>query len=149
MIFARETVADVWDEALPLLALHNREVPIIEGMPADPDRAAWERIDKAGALALFVIREPAACALVGYAVHLVWEHLHYRGKIWAVQDLLYVLPAYRGRTAVRFLQFCDERLTDIRCSVVLRHVVDVDFSRTLERMGYTACERGYLRRLNE
>lgn len=150
MIFARETIAEVWDEALPLMAAHAREIPLVHGWDAAPQRAMWERIEAAGALVVLVAREPACCALIGYSAFVLAPSLIYSASgTWASQAVLYVIPAHRGRTAVRFLRWQDERLTGLGCSVVIRGVSEhCDYSRTLSKMGYSPVSGQYFRRLN-
>jgi len=149
VIFARETLAEVWDEALPLIRAHGEEIRFVEGLLPDPDRIKLERAEQAGIYVVFVVREPEACALVGYAGFMLAPHLHYRTSTWAVQDVLYVLPRYRLRTAADFMRWTDARLTGMGASVVIRSVsVHRDYSRLLTRMGYSPVGTQYLRRLN-
>lgn len=145
--FALEAVADVWDEAQPLIRAHGREVRFFAGLEPDLDRDMMVKLDELGLLRLFTAR--VAGRLVGYAVVFVNRHMHYRGQVWAVQDALYVLPEHRGRMVLRFLAWQDDRLTKLGCSVIVRHsTVHRDYTRVLEHQGYVPLDHGYARRLD-
>lgn len=103
-------------------------------------------LEDAGILRLFTIR---ATHLVGYSVFAVLPHPNYPRVVCATQDVTYVVPAHRGIRAVKFMQWCDRQLESEGVHIIVRQVDDrVDYSRTLERLGYQPKERSFLRRLN-
>ena len=164
MIFGRETVETVWHDALPLMRQHALEVPVVPGLEANPSRPMFELLERSGAMVIFTSRLPITWApgqsgaaegprlgaLTGYAVFCVAKSPLYPDVgMFAEQIVLYVLPAYRGSNAIRFLRWQDERLTALGCAVVLRHSTrHSEYGNSLERMGYDAHDHGYIRRAN-
>jgi len=144
--FQRERIADAWDEALPLMLANHDETGALPGCDFAPDREKFEKIDELGMIRAFTARINGV--LVGYAVFIVSPHLHYRDLVWGVQDVVFVLPAHRGRAAIRFLRWQDEELAGEGVDLVYRHVeIKHDYSRTLLRMDYHAEEQRFVRDL--
>ena len=82
--------------------------------------------------------------LVGYCAMGVSRHLHWSQTVWAIQDVLYVVPEHRGIAAVDFIRWMDAHLFR-EVNVIARHVTLLnDFGRTLERMGYREIEKTYV-----
>lgn len=146
VVFAEEVLADAWFEGEAFFRANHAESGVLDPGDFAPDRKRYLEIEKAGTLRLFTMRAEGK-KLVGYGLFFVVPHLHYSKVLWAMQDVLYVDPAYRGRSAVRFIRWTDSRLRDEGVGVVYRHVsVRRDYSRTLERMGYVRVECGFMRR---
>ncbi len=149
LVFARENGLEVFDEALPLVLAHYQEIATWHDIPLDPDLAAYAEVERAGMLRTYCARN-AYGQLVGYAVFLVRHNLHYRQSKQALQDVLYLDPAYRGRAlGLRFIRWCDEQLAAEGVQVVYQHVKRAhDFGPLLERLGYQPLETTYARRLD-
>lgn len=146
MTFQRERISDVWAEALPMLTANHAETGILTSEDFKPSKSRFEALESVNVLKLFTARE--AGKLVGYALFLVVPHLHFSGKLWAQQDAMFILPEYRGFSGAKFIQYTDTELRSEGVDLVLRHVTPkLDYSRTLERMGYGHIESAYLRRL--
>jgi GNAT superfamily N-acetyltransferase len=147
MRFARERVEDIWTEALPLMRAHHAEVGCLAHEEFDPDLSRYLAAERADLLAVFTARS-ASGRLVGYASHLVAPHFHYRSRVVALQDALFVEKPFRGRGAFRFLAWCDRELAGFGAHVVIRQVTSQrNYSRLLERQGYALFERQYMRKL--
>lgn len=144
-IFLRESIRAAWDEAIPLIRANHAETGALAAEEFSPDRARYEAAERAGLLAVYTAR--LASKLIGYAVFFVGPHLHYPKTSWAIQDVVYVAPAYRGRTAWRFLIWQDGELGRDGVRYVYRHVGRVDYSKTLEALGYRPEETRYVRDL--
>jgi hypothetical protein len=137
----------LWDEAMPLLREHWKEVAHYPDIPLDVDTESYERLDEAGAIRCYTARDDGT--LVGYALYFVRPNLHYAGSIQAVQDVLYLHPAVRGGTGYRFIRWCDEQLTKQAVQCVYHHVKVIhDFGRLLERQGYEKIDIIYGKRLD-
>jgi len=144
--FARELLSDFWDEAISLTRANNEETGAIQGAEFAPDKERYLETERLGFIVSFTLR--LAGRLVGYCLMFVSNHLHYPSTVWAVQDTLFVSKSYRGLGAVKFIKWIDSQLKGMSINVVIRQVSSkLDYSRTLERMGYGAIETGFIRRL--
>lgn len=146
MQFQRERIVDAWSEMTPLIRANHAETGVLDEREFAPDFDRYQHLEASGIARLFTIRD--GMKLVGYAVFLVVPHLHYPDLQWALQDVLFVLPEHRGPRAIRFIRWTDEELKADGAHIVYRHVSKGrDYSRTLERLGYTAAETSFIRRL--
>lgn len=143
-----ERFPDAWPELKPLLELHWREIAHYLDIPLDVDEAFYRGVDAAGALRIFTVR--AGGALVGYAVFFVKHNPHYQGSLQAVQDVLFLHPAFRnGSVGARLIRHADEQLRDEGVQAVYHHVKRAhNFGPLLERMGYELVDLIYARRLD-
>jgi GNAT superfamily N-acetyltransferase len=146
--FGRENLADVWDEATPLLEAHYHEIAHFQDIPLCPDRGRYEEMERRGALRVFTLRH--SNELVGYAVYLVSAALHYSTSLQAFQDVVYLKPEYRGKMAgAHLIARADQCLKQEGVQVVYQHVkVAHDFAPLLLRLGYELVDQIYARRLN-
>lgn len=144
--FRRENVKRVWNDLLPLLALHYEELAPYKDVPLDPDKDFYLRADELGMLRVYTARE--AGVLVGYAVYGVRRDVHYRALKKAEQDLLFVAPERRGRFGVRFIRWCEGQLEAEGVNLIMCHAkVHNDFGAVFERMGYRPVDTIFYRRL--
>ncbi len=179
--FAKEPLTDaLWDEAMPLLQAHWKEVAAFQDIPLNPDRALYAASEEAGILRVFTARdidldkvtrrfvpafdqEIAALApnleirdviygypLVGYALYFVRPAPHYQSSVQAVQDVLYLARDHRGRTALKFIAWCDEQLQAEGCQCVYQHIKTVlpNAHRALKHLGYVEVDTIYAKRLD-
>lgn len=162
--FAREPLTDaLWDEALPLLHAHWKEIARFPDIELAPDRALYASSEAAGILRCFTARQwpmfqlnadlvPVKVddgVLVGYALYFVRPAPHYRHSVQAVQDVLYLSPSVRGGTGYKFIRWCDEQLAAEGAQCVYQHVKTAhDFGKILERQGYEQVERIFVKRLD-
>lgn len=143
--FAQEKIADVLPELEPLLMRNFQETGAFDEADFSPDYDRYVVLEESGMAKLFTVRK--FDALVGYSIFMVINHLHFKQMYWAMQDVLWIEPDLRGPCAVRFLRWTDEQLKELGVEVIYRHVNrNVDFSRTLIRMGYEDVERSFVRR---
>jgi len=142
--FERAYLHDFWDEAIALTQLNHAETGGLPYEDFNPDKDKYLKIEEIGLIVSFTLR--SAGKLVGYCLMFVSNHLHYKSKLWAVQDTLFVHKGHRGHGAAKFLMLVDEWLKKARVDVVVRQVSDkLDYSRTLKRLGYSSVETGYMR----
>ena len=95
-------------EAVYLRRLHWRESGYDDEEEPNPDREQYEALDAAGLLRIYTARIEQA--LVGYAVFVLYRSLHHRGRLQAMQDVLYVVPQHRGAAAVKLLRYAEHSL---------------------------------------
>lgn len=147
--FQRETIEKVFDEALELAKMNLDETGFngLEG--AMPNREKYLQIEKVIPTFAFTARNNGE--LIGYALFLVLEHVHYAGKFTANQENLYVRKDFRGIPAVRFMHWIDEQLESDPSIDYIVKVVSVrnDYSRVLDRMGYEMTERSYTKHIKK
>ena len=144
-MFAEAKVADVWDEALELIQANHEETGAGDGEEFKPDRARYEQFWEINLIRAFTARWEGG--LVGYALFFVTPHLHYPKLLTAQQDVLYVVPKFRGRGALRFIRWMDDELRNEGVKMIIRAVsMKLDYSRLLVgRLGYRPLEKVFWR----
>jgi hypothetical protein len=141
-----ETIDACWDESRDLLKINNDETGAIRGEEFAPNKDRYKQIEELGLLRLFTMRD--AGKLVGYCVMFISHHMHYPTTLWAHQDVLFVVPEWRGFAAIRFIRTIDRALKESGVKYVIRQVTTKkNFSRTLVRMGYEELETSFMRGL--
>lgn len=146
--FQRERAIDLWPEIMPLLEKHWHEIAHYADIKLEPDVKAYNWADDFGALRCFTAR--VGETLVGYAIYFVRPNLHYTSSLQASQDVLFLLPEYRGKLiGAQFIAWCDAQLQAEGVQVVTQHVkAEHNFGPLLERMGYQLVDLIYSRRLD-
>lgn len=145
--FAREAFTEqLMAELGPMLREHLDELSHA-GIPVSIDEGAYLAFEANGTLRVFTVREGGR--LVGYAVFIVANSPHHASSLQAIQDMIYVLPDYRGYAGARLLHFADGELREDGVQVAF-HVVNAkrDWGALLERMGYEPVERVFMKRLD-
>jgi len=147
MKFARESAKDCFNEAMPLLEKHWKEIAHFKDIPLDPDFDQYLKIEQLGMLRVFTAREDSG-TLIGYAVFFVRANPHYKSSIQANQDILFIDPAHRG-TGGKFILWCDNQLKAEGIEVVMHHIKAAhNFGKLLERFSYELVDLIYAKRLN-
>lgn len=111
------------------------------------DWLSYQVLQKSSAFYFYTAR--LSGELIGYMGYLVTNNLHYRDKICAICDLIYVRPEHRGKMcAIKLMKFAEEELSELGVSEVGQSVKIVhDFSPILIRQGYHLEERYYTKRI--
>jgi hypothetical protein len=150
LTFQRETLSQMWDEALPLLQAHYQEIAHYQDIPFEPDLESYHVREVAGALRIFTVRTDWQYDLVGYAVFFVGLNSHYHSSLQALQDVLYVDPAHRGTTGLRLIRYCDEQLQAEGVQVTYQHqkLAHPALGIVLKRLGYEPVEQTWATRLD-
>jgi GNAT superfamily N-acetyltransferase len=145
--YQREAAQFLWEEGWPLGLKHWAEIAHYKDIPMAPDVDTYNRLEAAGALRCFTVRDSGK--LIGYAAFMVQRHLHYDIK-YAAQDVLFVDEAHRaGRTGYKLIRFSEERLRAEGVALVTQHVKKTNnVGRLLERMGYEEVDAVYAKRLD-
>ena len=105
-------------------------------------------MQNAGKLRVFTARD--AGRLVGYAVFTVDFAVHYSTSLQAIQDVLFLLPAYRNAgNGGQLISYCDHVLRGEGVQCVIQHVKRAhDFGPLLSVLGYEPIETIYVKRLD-
>lgn len=150
LTFARESFdAALLAELYPHFLDHWRELGRYPFPDIEPgfNESLYIALEAAGGLRVFTARDNGA--LVGYAVFFLQLHPHHTSALYAMEDMLYVLPARRGFTGARLIRFVERELAADGVQVITQAVpVTNDWSKLLERMGYTPIEQIYAKRLD-
>lgn len=152
--FRTERFDDVWHDARPLLRRHWEELACKDICgPLDMDTEVYRRLEQAGALHVTTarLRESGVgqAGLVGYAVYVLAQNMHYRGLLAAEPDVFFLLPEHRrGMTGVRLLRAAEAALARRGAGIVMQKVkISRDCGVIFKRMGYTHVENLWMKRL--
>ena len=148
LAYSAAKLAEVWDEAQPLLLDHWTEIAFFRDIPLEPRRDVYDALDGNGTLRIFTARDDGR--LVGYAAFVISHHPHYASSKCASQDVLFLLPAYRSAGhGAGLITFADDALRDEGVQLVTQHVkLAFDFGPLLAHLGYTLMETIHVKRLD-
>lgn len=145
--FQCERAQDCFDEAYPLLFDHWKSIGHYQDILLEPAFDEYKRIEDAGLIRCFTVRTEFK-KLIGYAVFVVRNNMHYRSSKNALLDIIYIDPAYRG-IGKDFISWCDEELRGEQVQVVFHHLKAAhSYGKMLERMGYELMDLIYAKRLD-
>jgi hypothetical protein len=143
--FYPEPLLPLITEAMPMMREHWAEIAVFKDSAyLNPDLATAEILERRGMIASYAARDVTG-TLVGYAVFILARLTHNAHVMAAEADLFYLDPSVRrGSNAARFLVYCADDLR-LQGATRIRHRVKVahDWSRLLERLGYTETERTF------
>lgn len=148
MIFKLETLSqELLDESFPLFIGHFKEISANQDIPLEPDFEQYYKLEEMGMLRFFSARNDQG-KLLGYAVFMVRNNLHYKSSKQAVQDIIYISPHERGFGA-EFIEWCDAMLKAEGVQLVYHHVKAAhNWGKVLDRLGYRMIEFIYSKRLD-
>jgi len=145
--YHKESAVSAFDEIMPLLEKHWREIAHYQDIELNPDLENYIRVEEAGALRVYTYR--VHNTLVGYAVFFVRHNMHYKGSLQAVQDVLFIKKECRGNGR-EFVKWCDEQLKLEGVQVVYHHVKSAhNWGKMLEAMDYELVDLIYAKRLDK
>lgn len=149
LALTREGLGTFFDEGMPMFKQHWEEISSYIDIPLNIDIDRYLELEAADKLRIFTARINGV--LVGYAVFIVGYNMHYLESFQAVQDIVYIDPAFRGMwLGVRLLRHCDEQLALEGVQVAAHHVKikHPALGVILKRLGYSAVETIFTRRLD-
>lgn len=148
--FQVEKFREVVAEAAPLLEAHYYEIGMYQDkIEYDPDIERYEDMDDAGFLHIVTARDDGK--LIGYYVSLLMPHLHYKGTLYAYNDIVYIDQKYRGGiTAARLFKFVEKELKELGVDVMTMHMKTyAPFDSFLERQGWDYAERIHMKYIGD
>jgi GNAT superfamily N-acetyltransferase len=135
-------MAAVLEEIRPLIIKHYEEIAWKQDKIAlNPDFDRYRDIEEKGGLRIYTAREDGA--LVGYAIFFVMQHLHYKDKVMAVNDLFFVEHSKRGaRVGQKLLkEYAQTELYKEGVQWISLHIkLNHDWSKLAEMWGYEKVE---------
>ena len=141
IVFQREPAQDCFEEAIPLLVEHGRELKYFNDLKLEPEFSKYEQLERTGLLRTYTARREEV--MVGYAVFFFAPHLHFKRTIFATCDILYISPAHRG-FGLSFLRWCVDQLKCDGASVVYFFVnKSFDYGPILRRLKFDHTDNIY------
>lgn len=136
---------DDWEKFAMLQQAHYREVAgfkeALDCLNVDKDK--YLALEKNGRLHCIKARAWNG-SLVGYSIHMVYHHLHYKHVLVAEDDVFYLTPTVRGRgVAIHMRAFACETLQERGVKLVLARVKPTIPMSHLEKLGYSVMETVY------
>ena len=131
-----------------LIVAHWQDVALDQAtVELDPDWDTYNCIDAQGGLEVVTARDEGT--LVGYSIHIISTHIHYKNLKIAEGDVFWLDSAYRrGMAGIKLLKAAEKHLVAIGVDKVINKVkLHKDVVRIFERLGYTAIERVYAKGL--
>lgn len=144
--YQREAFADIEVEFKPLAEAHYLEIAHYQDIPLVPD---WPWYRSCPGLRTFTVRD--GVRLIGYGIFFIGLNKHYQTSMQATQDVLFLLPEYRGRTVgPHLIRYCEEQLRAEGAQAIYQHVkLAHDWGRLLLATGYEEVETIYAKRLDK
>lgn len=143
--FQVEKFADMFDEVLPMLTEHWKEVGLNhKSIPLDIDVRAYVNSEAQGILHIVTARENGI--LIGYHCSFVRPHVHYLSCLTAFTDIYFITPSKRGIPTVAVRLFKEVKRTLQQRGVqriITPTKVHLDKGKLLEHLGYKEIERVY------
>lgn len=144
MEYKAEYIKDVLKEIKPLLDKHWEEVAWYkDDIKLNPNYDQYIQMQENNGLLLVTVRHEGK--LVGYNINFLHRHPHYKDHIYAVNDIIFLAPAYRhGKIAKELLDTTEEMLKQIGVSVVTLHMKpEHTFKSLAEACGFKQQEYVY------
>lgn len=130
-------------ELQPLLEKHWREIANYQSViPLAVNWDVYRQADAGGKLAVLVARE--GDIMIGYSVFMLVRGAHYRSSLFAMNDVIYVLPEYRhGRTGLALIKESEKLLRAKGCVKISWHVKERNADGTTNPLGAILRKLGY------
>lgn len=148
--YQREGLHPAFEDAQPLLRQHYEEIAWKRDKIALlPDIERYDAMDVAGKLRVFTARQEGT--LIGYAVYILSNALHYKQTSVATNDVVFLQASQRGKMAgIRLMKFADAALKMDGVQVIILHIkTAANWGRMAELMGYEHTEAIYQRWLGD
>ena len=125
----------------PLLESYRREVGYFTNLKLDPGFERYEQLEKLGALRAYTARLDGK--LIGFCLFLFYPYLHFKNDIFALHDILYIMPKHRG-FGYEFLKWCNERLKEDGASIIMYSVsLNFNYGSLLKRLDFKLSDHLY------
>lgn len=144
MIAIEPFTTELYEEVLPLLQAHWREVALYQDrIQLEVDVAFYLKLQALGSLTCFTVRDEGR--LVGYCVFMSAHHPHYASLFVVRNDVIYMDPEYRGMESMRLIRFCERHFKGsvpprTQMMMTWHAKLSNHFKDLLEHLGYTVNE---------
>lgn len=147
--YQQEPLCKVLVEIKDLIALDHVEVGAVnEEYTLEIDSTIYQILEDKDRLKVFTARFQGK--LVGYFSVVIAPDLHYKGKLVAINDVIFLHPDYRKGTAgVKLFKFVEKCLKeDGFKQLQVTYTERFDISSLLLRLGYSKIETKFEKRLD-
>lgn len=144
MRYQEEQYEEIVEDIQPLIKKHWKEIAIHQDkIKLNPDYSKYETLSAMGMIRFFTVRDKEK--LVGYFVVFVQPHIHYSEHVFAMNDIIYLDPDYRGgKTAFNLINFAESTLANSGVSVLMINMkVHAPFDKLLRGCGFENTEMLY------
>ena len=148
--YQEEKLSDILPEMKPLLEEHWEEVAWYKDtIKLNPDYDMYLMMEERGRVHVSTARDDGK--LVGYTVNFVAPNPHYSDHVYAVNDIIFLLPEYRhGFTAKGMIDYSEQKLEEMGVSVMTFHMKLANpFTTLLESCGFDCQELLFSKKLGE
>jgi GNAT superfamily N-acetyltransferase len=148
--YQEELYDAVVDEIQPLIHAHWEEIASAKDkIKLNPDYSMYKSLNDARVLRIFTVRNEGK--LIGYFIVICNPHMHYSDHVYAMNDIIYIDPEYRGSTiAFKLLRSVEKRLKQDGVSVLMINMkVHAPFDRLLEKLEFKNTERVYTKYIGD
>ncbi len=130
-------------EVAPLLERHWREIAHYQtAVPLAVDFGVYERASMQKRLLILTARDEGK--LIAYCVFFITRSPHYTSTLYALNDVLYVVPEYRNtRTGLALIRESEKRLRERGCQRISWHVKEKNADGSLNPLGTILSRLGY------
>ena len=150
MEYKAEFIKDILHELEPLLEEHWEEVAWYKDkIKLKPDYSKYVQMQENNSLLCVTVRDEGK--LIGYNINFLQYHPHYSDHVYAINDIVFLLPEHRhGHIAKQMLESTEEILKHIGASVVTLHMKpDHTFVTLAEHCGFKRQEYVYSKYIGE
>lgn len=150
VVYKTEVLDECLEEMKPLLEKHWEEIALHKDkIELNPDYESYYDIEETGSLHIVTARKLGK--LIGYFISFINPHLHYKDHYFAINDILFVSPAYRNSSVGKeMFKFAEEELAKEGVSVLMMSMkTHAPFDHLCESLGYSNVERTYSKYIGE
>lgn len=148
--FAVELLDDIFPEMADLFTQHYEEIAgHKDKIKLAPDMFRYTEMEKLGKLLICTIREQGR--LIGYSLYFVDTHIHYKHTLFAMNDILFLLPEYRkDGLALKLLAYCEVQMRRLGVDIAGIHMKTyASFDKLCELAQYDFTEKIYTKYIKE
>jgi hypothetical protein len=141
VVYAEADPGSFIKELETILPEHYEELCVTKDFPLEPDYVAYGRLDAAKMLRCITVR--ADDVLIGYAIFIVYPHLHYKSCMTAFEDIYFLKKEFRqGRIGIRMFRYAEEVLKKSGVKRIVMHTkVHMDNSKLFSYLGYKLTDK--------
>lgn len=140
---------EIREEFSQLLYDHYIETRPYDEYVLNIDWDTYKKLYDSGVVEFFTARDEEE-RIVGYTLYMVHPSLHYKDKIYAVMDLIYIDPEHRGNgLALDLIKYSEEMLLEERDVdlITMSMKTSCPFEKLAEKVGYDKMEYFYTKQL--
>jgi len=144
VVYQRERIREVWEEAIPLLREHYKEIGLYnDKVLFDPAIDQYEVMDDMDMLYILTARDDGK--LIGYYSCFIQPNLHYQQTLTSVNDVFYIHPDFRkGFVGIKLLKEAEKHMRALGVDVMsLEFKTYAPLDPLLERLGWDYTARFY------